>query len=595
MSSSKIVSKLSALKQTIDIPVGLFIDGEFRKGTGSSFYSINPETEKPVISEAIQGASRNDVDDAVKAARAAFETTWGQNVSGPERSALMRRLADLIDRDTEKLAIVEAIDGGKTINWCEGDIADAAACLRYYAGWADKISGQTLEVSTANKMSMTLHEPIGVVGQIVPFNYPIMMAGWAMAPALAVGCSIVFKPAEATPLTTLLLAQLVKEAGFPNGVFNVVNGLGRETGAALSEHHGIDKISFTGSTATGRSITVAAAQSNLKKVTLELGGKSPSLVFDSADIDEAVKWSAFGVFENAGQSCSAGTRLLVHENVYDDFVKKLAQAADEIKLGHVLDRSTQQGPQIHKAQFEKVLSYIEAGKKEGARLVTGGKRLGDKGYFIRPTVFADVNNSEFMVEYVQAQEEIFGPVVVVIPFKTEDEAVKMANDTSYGLAAAIYSKNADQVGRLMHKLKAGTVWVNQYTMLSHNTPFGGYKQSGWGRQLGSYGLEAYMNVKGTLIMSLMGGNAGGSGMSNGGNPSTSGSGGPCQIYPLTVDNIDCLPAPPKSQIALAVVLGSVGIVGYIAIVILVLLLRKSPAKARTSSPLPFSFTDHSMR
>lgn len=349
-----------------------------------------------MINEAIQGASRNDVDDAVKAARTAFQTTWGQNVSGPERSALMRKLADLIDRDTEKLAIVEAIDGGKTINWCEGDIADAAACLRYYAGWADKISGQTLEVSTANKMSMTLHEPIGVVGQIVPFNYPIMMAGWAMAPALAVGCSIVFKPAEATPLTTLLLAQLVKEAGFPSGVFNVVNGLGRETGAALSEHHGIDKISFTGSTATGRNITVAAAQSNLKKVTLELGGKSPSLVFDSADIDEAVKWSAFGVFENAGQSCSAGTRLLVHENVYEDFVQKLAQAADEIKLGHVLDRSTQQGPQIHKAQFEKVLSYIEAGKKEGARLVTGGKRLGDKGYFIRPTVFADVHNSEFI-------------------------------------------------------------------------------------------------------------------------------------------------------------------------------------------------------
>lgn len=355
--------------------------------------TINPETEQPVTSDVVHGASKQDVDAAVQAARRAYETTWGQNVPGPERSSLMRRLADLIDRDTSTLASVEAIDGGKTVTWCEGDIADAAACLRYYAGWADKIHGQTLENHTPTKMSFTLHEPIGVVGQIVPFNYPIMMAGWAIAPALAVGCSVVFKPAEATPLTTLMLAQLVKEAGFPNGVFNVVNGSGKETGAAIAEHGDIDKVSFTGSTATGRGITVAAAKSNMKKVTLELGGKSPSLVFDSADIDEAVKWSAFGVFENAGQSCSAGTRLLVHESVYEQFVQKLGKAAEEIKLGSVLDRTTQQGPQIHRAQFEKVLQYIEAGKREGARLVTGGARYGDKGYFIRPTVFADVHNS----------------------------------------------------------------------------------------------------------------------------------------------------------------------------------------------------------
>ncbi|TIA93350.1 hypothetical protein E3P99_00129 [Wallemia hederae] len=507
MSSSRMLSKLLPIKG-VQVPIGLFIDGEFRAGNGSPLQTISPETEKPLTSDAIHSASKSDVDLAVSAARRAFNTTWGQNVSGPDRSQLMRKLADLIDRDTPLLAQVEALDGGKTVTWCEGDIADAAACLRYYAGWADKIHGQTLENHTPTKMSMTLHEPIGVVGQIVPFNYPIMMAGWAIAPALAVGCTVVFKPAEATPLTTLMLAQLVKEAGFPDGVFNVINGTGKETGAAIAEHHDIDKVSFTGSTATGKGITIAAAKSNMKKVTLELGGKSPSLVFDSADIDEAVKWSAFGVFENAGQSCSAGTRLLVHENIYNEFVTKLAQAADEIKLGAVLDRSTQQGPQIHKAQFEKVLQYIDIGKSEGARLVTGGERYGDSGYYIRPTVFADVHNKSYvapacrtphdkrLLTYLQAQEEIFGPVVVVIPFKTEEEAVAMANDTSYGLAAAIYSKHADQVGRLMHKLKAGTVWVNQYTMLSHNTPFGGYKQSGWGRQLGSYGLDAYMNVKG---------------------------------------------------------------------------------------------------
>ncbi|TIA93546.1 hypothetical protein E3P81_00862 [Wallemia ichthyophaga] len=491
MSSPKLYTTIHALKNKIEVPLGLFIDGEFRRGGGAAFHTINPENEQPVVADTVQAASKADVDAAVSAARLAYNTTWGQTVEGSERSRLMRKLADLIDRDTCLLAAVEALDGGKTVTWCEGDIADASACLRYYAGWADKIHGQTLEGHAPTKMSFTLHEPVGVVGQIVPFNYPLMMAGWAIAPALAVGCSVVFKPAEATPLSTLLLAQLVHEAGFPKGVFNVVNGSGRETGAAIAEHPDIDKVSFTGSTATGRGIAVAAARSNLKKVSLELGGKSPSLVFPSADIDEAVKWSAFGVFENAGQSCSAGTRLLVHESVYEQFVTKLAHAADAIKLGSVLDRSTQQGPQIHRAQFEKVMQYIDIGKAEGARVVAGGTRYGDTGLFIRPTVFADVHNGMRI-----AQEEIFGPVVVVIPFKNEDEAVEMANDTSYGLAAAIHSKQADEVGRVMHHLKAGTVWVNQYTMLSHNTPFGGYKQSGWGRQLGSYGLDAYMNVKG---------------------------------------------------------------------------------------------------
>ncbi|GAA6006823.1 hypothetical protein JCM10207_009107 [Rhodosporidiobolus poonsookiae] len=472
----------------VKVPAGLYIDGSWVSGRGEQLETVSPATEE--VFGKFDTATEADVDLAVAAARCAFETTWGTNVSAQERGRLVFLLADKLEAAKEKIALVESIDSGKPISWCRIDIEDACACLRYFAGAADKIHGRVIELDDREKHAVARREPIGVAAQIVPWNYPTLMAIWKIAPALSAGCTIVFKPAEATPLATLLFADLVTEAGFPKGVFNVVNGLGAVTGSAMARHMDVDMIAFTGSTATGRRIAISAAESNLKKVTLELGGKSANIVFKDANLAEAAKWAAFGVHENAGQSCSAGSRILVQEDVYEEFLKHFVEANNAIKVGDPLAPDTFQGAQVNKAQFEKILGYIEEGKSCGARLVAGGSRHGDKGYFIQPTVFADVT-----MDHKIAKEEIFGPVASIIKFKTEEEAVEIANATEYGLAAAVHTMNVNQVQRVTRLLKAGTVWVNQYVMLSHQCPFGGYKQSGWGRELGVEGLEPYLTTK----------------------------------------------------------------------------------------------------
>ncbi|GAA6040300.1 hypothetical protein JCM8097_009408 [Rhodosporidiobolus ruineniae] len=470
------------------VQTGLYIDGQWVKGRGEPLDTVDPATEE-VLGQ-FDSASREDVDLAVSAARRAFESTWGTNIAAQERGRLVFALADKLEAAAERIATVESMDSGKPVEWTKADISDSVACLRYFAGLADKIHGRTIELDDKSKSATVRREPVGVVALVVPWNYPTLMAVWKIAPALSAGCSIVFKPAENTPLATLLFAELVEEAGFPKGVFNVVNGLGSVVGDALSRHMDIDKISFTGSTATGRRIAIAAAESNLKKVTLELGGKSANIVFADANLPEAAKWAAFGVFENMGQSCCAGSRILVHESVYPEFSKLFVQAAEQIKVGNPLHADTFQGAQVSKVQFDKILGYIESGKKEGATVLTGGSRHGQKGYFITPTVFGDVDMSMTI-----AKEEIFGPVASLIKFKDEEEAIALANGTEYGLAAAVHSLNINTVNRIVRKLKAGTVWVNQYTMLSHQVPFGGYKQSGWGRDLGSEALEGYLETK----------------------------------------------------------------------------------------------------
>ncbi|KAM0756329.1 aldehyde dehydrogenase [Meredithblackwellia eburnea MCA 4105] len=491
MASTSLSTILRVQNANISVPTGLFINGNFRKGRGKSITTIDPSLGTPVLPPGVTicGASKEDVDDAVKAARQAFQTTWGLNTPGTERSRLIHKLANLIERDQADLALLETVDSGKPISWSKADITDTVACLRYYAGWADKIVGQTLECNVKEKQGFTRHEPIGVVGAIIPWNYP--MFAWKIAPALAVGCSLVFKPAENTPLSVLKIAELFNEAGFPAGVFNVVNGFGAETGSAIASHPGIDKVAFTGSTATGRAIAVAAAQSNLKKVTLELGGKSANIIFPSADLDQAVNWAALGVFENAGQSCSAGSRVLVHESIYEEFCKKIKIAAEKIKLGPTLDEETWQGPQVSETQFKRIMEHIRIGKEEDkGRVLTGGKQWGTKGYYIEPTIFVDISPKARI-----STEEIFGPVLVVLPFKTEEEALELANSTEYGLGSAVHSQDPSQIQRVAAKLNAGTVWINQYTFTGNNIPFGGYKTSGWGRELGSYGLENYLSVK----------------------------------------------------------------------------------------------------
>ncbi|KAG8691017.1 aldehyde dehydrogenase (NAD(P)(+)) ald5 [Ceratobasidium sp. 423] len=398
-----------------------------------------------------------------------------------------------MERDAQTLAELEALDNGKPVTVARDvDIADSVGCLRYYAGWADKNHGQTIEVNDDTKMAYTRHEPIGVCGQIIPWNYPIMMWAWKTAPALACGCTIVMKPSELTPLTALKLCELVVEAGFPAGVLNCVPSLGPVGGAALSEHPDVDKIAFTGSTITGRKIMAAAAASNLKKVTLELGGKSPNIVFPSADLQQAANWASLGIFFNQGQDCTAGSRVYVHSSIYEEFLGLLAKNAAEFEkvTGDGFKEGVSGGPIVSQTQRDKVWSYIEKGKSEGARVVTGGQKWEGKGYFVRPTIFADTTQNMKIV-----QEEIFGPVLCVSKFETEEEVIALANDTTYGLGAGLHSNDANQIHRVVNALNAGTVWVNQYNILHNNVPFGGYKQSGIGRELGSYALKEYTNVK----------------------------------------------------------------------------------------------------
>ncbi|KAH7347886.1 aldehyde dehydrogenase [Plectosphaerella cucumerina] len=472
-------------------PTGLFINNEWVEGVDKkTFEVINPSTEEVITS--VHEATEKDVDIAVAAARKAFNGEW-RTTTPFDRSRLLNKLADLAEKNAELLAAVESLDNGKSISMATGDVSAVIGCLRYYAGWADKITGKTIDVNS-DSFHYTRSEPIGVCAQIIPWNFPLLMLSWKIAPALATGNTIVMKTAEQTPLSGLVFANLVKEAGFPPGVFNLISGFGKVAGAALSSHMDVDKIAFTGSTLVGRTIMKAAASSNLKKVTLELGGKSPNIVFNDADIEQAVSWVNFGIYYNHGQCCCAGTRIYVQEGIYDKFLEAFKKRAQQNKVGDPFHPETFQGPQVSQLQFDRIMGYIEAGKAEGATIETGGERHGDKGYFIQPTIFSNVKSDMKIM-----QEEIFGPVCAIAKFKDEDEVIALGNDSTYGLAAAVHTTNLNTAIRVSNALKAGTVWVNCYNMLTHQVPFGGYKESGIGRELGEAALANYTQNKSVAI------------------------------------------------------------------------------------------------
>ncbi|GAM88604.1 hypothetical protein ANO11243_066380 [Dothideomycetidae sp. 11243] len=471
----------------IEINTGLFINNEFVKGVdGKTFETINPSTEEVITS--VSEATEKDVDIAVAAARKAFEGDW-RKVTPEQRGKYLVNLANLFEKNMDKLAALESLDNGKAFSLAKGDVNAALGCLRYYGGWADKIEGKVIDTNHET-FSYTKKEPIGVCGQIIPWNFPLLMWSWKIGPAIACGNCVVMKTAEQTPLSALFASQLVKEAGFPPGVINNISGFGKIAGAAISSHMDVDKVAFTGSTVVGRTIMKAAAGSNLKKVTLELGGKSPNLVFDDANIDNAISWVNFGIFFNHGQCCCAGSRIYVQEGIYEKFIERFKQRAQANKVGDPFAADTFQGPQVSQLQFDRIMGYIEAGKEAGAKVEIGGKRSGDKGYFIEPTIFSGVKEDMKIV-----QEEIFGPVCTIAKFKTKEDAIRMANGTTYGLASAIHTTNLNTAIEVSNALKAGTVWVNQYNMIHWQLPFGGYKESGIGRELGEAALDNYTQTK----------------------------------------------------------------------------------------------------
>jgi aldehyde dehydrogenase (NAD+) len=461
--------------------------------SGKTFDTINPATEE-VIAQVAEGDAE-DVDQAVAAAREAFENGPWSRMDARDRGRTLHRLADLIEEESEELAALESLDNGKPIrDALAADLPLTIDCLRYYAGYADKIHGQTIPVR-GNYFTYTRREPVGVAGQIIPWNFPMLMVAWKWGPALAAGCTIVMKPAEQTPLTCLRMARLAQKAGIPDGVINVVPGYGPTAGAAIVKHPDVDKVAFTGEYRTAQIIMRDASQT-LKRLTFELGGKSPNIVFADADLEAAAAGSHFGLYFNQGQCCCAGSRLFVQEKVYDKFVDKLAGMNKTRKLGDPLDPDTEQGPQVDQAQFDKIMHYIGLGKSEGATCVTGGNRFGDRGYYVEPTLFADVTD-----EMSIAKDEIFGPVLSVLRFKDLDEIVARANNTTYGLAAAVWTRDVAKAHYLAKKIKAGTIWVNCYDVFDAAAPFGGFKMSGMGRELGEKGLDAYTETK-TVTVSL---------------------------------------------------------------------------------------------
>ena len=472
----------------------LLINGQWVDASGGKTMPvINPATEE-VIAE-VASATRDDVDAAVRGARAALDGPWSQ-LSARERGRLLYKLGERLMERADEIARLETLHNGKPIAESRHvEIPAAAECLQYYAGWADKIHGETVPVK-GNHFTYTLREPVGVVAAIVPWNFPLLLASWKVGPALACGNTFILKPASQTPLTAIALGELAQEVGFPPGVFNVITGPGASVGQAIVEHPGIDKIAFTGDTSTGKGIMRSAAET-LKHITLELGGKSPNIVLPDADLESAIRGAPIGIFYGKGEVCAAGSRLLVARSIKDEFMDKLAARAKKMMPGDPLDPKTRLGAIASKGQMERVLGYIETGKKEGASLVAGGARVDigtGRGYFLQPTVFDNVTP-----EMTIAREEIFGPVLATIDFEDLDEAIATANDTPYGLAAAVWTRDIKKAHYVARRLKAGTVWVNTYNVYDTAAPFGGYKQSGFGREMSVHAIEHYTQVKSVWV------------------------------------------------------------------------------------------------
>ncbi|EKM75281.1 hypothetical protein AGABI1DRAFT_46701 [Agaricus bisporus var. burnettii JB137-S8] len=485
----------SLFKGTVTINTGLFIGGKWVDPVdgGDPVDVVDPCTGKVITT--VAGGTSKDVDVAVAAAERAYKTSWGLKVPGAERGRLLGKLADLVEQHSDKLAALEALNVGKPFPMAQ--FIDMSMItipvLRYYAGWADKIQGKTIETNE-NKMAYTRHEPYGVVGAITPWNIPLAAAVLKIAPLLATGNVAVLKPSEIAPLTALYFADLVNQAGFPPGTVNIVNGYGNTVGEAISRHPLIRAVGFTGSTLTGRKILKASAESNLKKVSLELGGKSPVIVFDDAELDQAIKWASGGIFSNMGQVCVAGSRIYVQEGIYDKFIQGFRKLAEGLAdaTGTPFEPGTRHGPQVSNAQFERVMGYINSGKSEGAKVLTGGERQGDTGFFIKPTIF-----TEAKADMKIMQEEIFGPVCSVVKFKTEEgkQVTEWANNTTYGLGANVMTQNVARAIRMANSLEAGSVWINSGATADMGVPFGGFKQSGNSKEFGEYALDAYTQVK----------------------------------------------------------------------------------------------------
>jgi acyl-CoA reductase-like NAD-dependent aldehyde dehydrogenase len=485
-SGAKNSSALSFLKNS---PKKLLINGKWVPAkSGKTFETLNPANEE-VLALVAEG-DKADIDEAVKAARKAFEEGKWSRMRPHDRTRALLKIADLIEKNGEELAELETLDNGKALWESKNvDIPFAAETFRYYAGFATKIYGET-NPSEPTMFNYTLREPVGVCGQIIPWNFPLLMASWKIAPALACGNTVILKPAEQTPLTALRLGELILEADLPEGVVNIVTGFGPTAGGAIAAHPDIDKVAFTGSTEVGKEILKLSA-GNLKHVSLELGGKSPNIIFPDADMNQAVFGSMMGIFMTQGQVCCAGSRIFVQQGIYDQFTDQLSQMAKGLTIGDPMEAGTRMGPLVSKEQHERVLGYLEAGKKEGAKIKTGGDRgPQSKGYFVQPTIFYDVSNDMKI-----AREEIFGPVAAAIPFKDENDAVFQGNDTTYGLAAAVWTRDISRAHTIARKLKAGTVWINCYSVLDPISPFGGYKQSGFGRELGKHSIELYTQIK----------------------------------------------------------------------------------------------------